>query len=72
MPRCNDDFFVIQVFFLKSRNLGSDARSVHHAGLRVGPGVRDDNVEDFFHFADIEEDVPTYWHIPAGAGFRRE
>ena len=30
------------------------------------------NVEIFFHSADIEEDVPTYWHMPAGAGFRRE
>ena len=72
VPRRNDEVVVIQVFFLKSRNVGSNARCVRHAGLRVGPGVQDDNVEDFSHTAGIEEDVPTYWHIPAGAGFRRE
>ena len=68
MPRRNDKDVVI----LKSRIVGSDARSVRHAGFRVGPGVRDDNVEDFFRSAGIEEDVSTYWQLPAGSAFRRE
>ena len=39
VSRRNGEVVVIQVFFLKSRNVGSDARSVRHAGLRVGTGV---------------------------------
>ena len=41
--------------------MDSEARSVRHARLRLGDGVRDDNVENFAHSAEIEEDVPTYW-----------
>ena len=64
--------------FLQCRNVGSDARSVRHSGaswgseLRVGTGVRDDNIENFFHSADIEEDFPSYWRLPAGTVFKRE
>ena len=72
MPRRNGEVAVIQVFFLKSRNGGSNARSVRHAGLRVGTGVRDDNIEAFSRSAEIEEDVPTYWRIPAAADLRKE
>ena len=61
VPRQNAEVVVIQVFFLKSRNVGSNARSVRHARLRLGDGVRDDDVENFAHSAEIEEDVPTYW-----------
>ena len=63
VPRRNDEYVVIQVFFLKSRNVGSDARSVRHAWLRLGDGVRDDNVEDFAHGVKRDEDVPTTWCV---------
>ena len=72
MPRLNDKIVVLQVFFLESRSVGSEARSVRHAWLRLGDGVRDDFVEDFAHSAEIEEDVPTYWQLPAGADFSNE
>ena len=56
VPRRNDEVIVIQVFFLKSHNVGSNARSFRHAGLRVvGTGVRDDNVEDFSHSVCLPE-----------------
>ena len=35
----NDEVVEIQVFFLKSRIVGSDARSIRHSGLRMGDGV---------------------------------
>ena len=66
MSRRNDEVVVIQVFFLKSRNVGSDARSVRRARLRVGTGVRDDDVEDLSHYAGIEEDVPRIGSFPPG------
>ena len=39
--------------------MGSKARIVHHARFRLGDGVRDDDVEDFAHGAERDEDVPT-------------
>ena len=59
VPRRNDEVVVIQVFFLKSRNVGSDAMSVRHARLRLGDGgkafvlilakwVRDDLLSKLF------------------------
>ena len=72
VPRRNNEVVVIQVFFLKSRNVSSDARIVRHAGLRVGDGVQDENVEDYSHSAEIEEDVPTYWQFHSESAFRRE
>ena len=62
--RRNGEVVAIQVFFLKSRIVGSDARSVRHAGLRVGTGVRDEDVDDFSHSAGIEEDVPRIGSFP--------
>ena len=47
--------FLIQVFFLKSRDVGRDARSVRHSRLRLGDGVQDDHVEEFAP----KEYVPT-------------
>ena len=75
MPRRNAEVVVIQVFSRESRNVGSDARSVRYAGLRVGTGVRDDNVEKFAHVAEREEDVPTTTLLrqrQAGSDFNSE
>ena len=57
MPRRNDEVAVIQVFFLESRSVGSEARVVRHARLRLGDGVRDDHVME----SAPKEYVPTTW-----------
>ena len=49
MPRRNDEAVVIQVFFLESRIVGSEARvsTTRGSDWAMGCEVRDDNVEDF-------------------------